>query len=163
LNIVRIPVGYWSYVNPWGPYTQGAAPYLDKAITWARKTRLKVIIDLHGAPKSQNGFDHSGRKQANPQWGDADSIAYTHQTLRILNEKYAKPDMQDVVVAIQPLNEPIVAKIPTDTVRRFYCDAFYNFATGQRYPNRSARRFQRPKLDERVPHAAGQKRSGCRG
>jgi hypothetical protein len=23
LNIVRIPVGYWSYVNPWGPYTQG--------------------------------------------------------------------------------------------------------------------------------------------
>jgi aryl-phospho-beta-D-glucosidase BglC (GH1 family) len=126
LNIVRIPVGYWSYVNPWGPYTQGAAPYLDKAITWARKTRLKVIIDLHGAPKSQNGFDHSGRKQANPQWGDADSIAYTHQTLRILNEKYAKPDMQDVVVAIQPLNEPIVAKIPTDTVRRFYRDAFYN-------------------------------------
>lgn len=123
---MRIPVGYWSYVNPWGPYTPGAAPYLDKAIVWARKTGLKVIIDLHGAPKSQNGFDHSGRKQSNPQWGDADSVAYTHQTLRILNERYAKPDMQDVVVAIQPLNEPIVAKIPIDTVRRFYRDAFYN-------------------------------------
>jgi glucan 1,3-beta-glucosidase len=126
LNMVRIPVGYWSYVNPWGPYTQGAAPYLDKAIAWARETGLKVIIDLHGAPKSQNGFDHSGRKQSNPQWGDADSIAYTHQTLRILNERYAKPDMQDVVVAIQPLNEPIVAEIPMDTVRQFYRDAFYD-------------------------------------
>jgi glucan 1,3-beta-glucosidase len=27
-NVVRIPVGYWSYVEPWGPYTQGAAPYV---------------------------------------------------------------------------------------------------------------------------------------
>ncbi|KAF2626268.1 glycoside hydrolase family 5 protein [Macroventuria anomochaeta] len=125
-NVVRIPIGYWSYVEPWGPFTQGAAPYLDKAITWARETGLKVVIDLHGAPKSQNGFDHSGQKLANPGWGDADSLAYTHQTLKIINEKYAKPDMQDVVVAIQPVNEPFLAMVPQDTVSQFYRDAYYN-------------------------------------
>lgn len=124
--MVRIPVGYWSYVEPWGPFTQGAAPYLDLAITWARETGLKVVVDLHGAPKSQNGFDHSGQKLANPGWGDADSLAYTHETLKILNEKYAKPDLQDVVVAIQPINEPFLAQIPQDTVQQFYRDAYYN-------------------------------------
>lgn len=80
---MRIPVGYWSYVEPWGPFTQGAAPYLDQAITLACETGLKIVIDLHGVPESQNGFDHSGQKLSNPGWGDADSVAYTHQALRI--------------------------------------------------------------------------------
>lgn len=125
-NLVRIPVGYWSYVEPWGPYAQGAAPYLDAAIDWARITGLKVAIDLHGAPKSQNGFDHSGHRLPTPAWGDADSLGYTHATLRIIEEKYAKPEMQDVVVAIQPLNEPYLMKLDKEMVKQFYRDAYYN-------------------------------------
>lgn len=125
-NIVRIPVGYWSYVEPWGPYTQGAAPYLDAAIGWARQTGLKVVIDLHGAPKSQNGFDHSGHRAAAPGWGDADSLSYTHAALKQIEDKYAKPDMQDVVVAIQFLNEPFLSKLDPNMVKQFYRDAFYN-------------------------------------
>lgn len=27
-NVIRIPVGYWSYVDAWGPYASGAAPYV---------------------------------------------------------------------------------------------------------------------------------------
>ena len=34
--------------------------------------------------------------------------------------------MQDVVVAIQPVNEPFLAKVLQDTVRQFYRDAYYN-------------------------------------
>lgn len=117
---------YWSYVQPWGPYAQGAAPYLDAAIDWARITGLKVIIDLHGAPKSQNGFDHSGHKAAYPAWGDADSLRYTHATLKQIETKYAVPAMQDVIVAIQFLNEPFLQKIDKDMVRQFYRDAFFN-------------------------------------
>lgn len=125
-NLVRIPVGYWSFVEPWGPYAQGAAPYLDSAIDWARQTGLKVVIDLHGAPKSQNGFDHSGQKLASPGWGDADSLSYTHTVLKQIEEKYAKPELQDVVVAIQFLNEPFLSKLNPETVKQFYRDAFYN-------------------------------------
>jgi glucan 1,3-beta-glucosidase len=113
-------------VAPWGPYVQGAAPYLDAAIDWARQTGLKVVIDLHGAPKSQNGFDHSGRKSATPGWGDADSLSYTHATLKQIEQKYAAPDMQDVVVAIQPLNEPFLALLDRNVVKQFYRDAYYN-------------------------------------
>ena len=56
LNHVRLPVGSWAWdVSGGEPYIQGQLPYLRKAITWARKYGIKVIIDLHGAPGSQNG------------------------------------------------------------------------------------------------------------
>jgi glucan 1,3-beta-glucosidase len=125
-NLVRIPVGYWSYVTPWGPYVQGAAPYLDAAVDWARLTGLKIVIDLHGAPKSQNGFDHSGHRASIPGWGDGDSLGYTHAALRVIEGKYAVPSMQDVIVAIQPLNEPFLVKLDKNMVRNFYRDAYYN-------------------------------------
>ena len=40
----------------------GAQDYLDKAIEWSHANDLKVMIDLHGAPNTQNGFDNSGLK-----------------------------------------------------------------------------------------------------
>jgi glucan 1,3-beta-glucosidase len=58
LNHVRIPIGYWAYeVGPGEPYIQGQHAYLLKAVSWAAKHNLKVIIDLHGAPGSQNGYE----------------------------------------------------------------------------------------------------------
>jgi glucan 1,3-beta-glucosidase len=125
-NTVRIPIGYWAYLDAAGTYTFGAVPYLDKAIGWARQTGLKVIIDLHGAPKSQNGFDHSGHKLAAPQWGQGDSIAQTHKVLKTLESKYAIPSMQDVVIAIELLNEPFLSKLDSNMVKQFYQDGYNN-------------------------------------
>lgn len=100
--------------------------YLDRAVDWARITGLKIVVDLHGAPKSQNGFDHSGHKASEPVWGDADSLSYTHLALRKIEEKYAQPWMQDVVAAIEVLNEPFLRMLDLNMVRQFYRDAFYN-------------------------------------
>jgi len=87
-NTVRIPIGYWAYSLDSGEtYTQGAAPYLDNAIDWARQTGLKVMIDLHGAPLSQNGFDNSGHKTDNPQWQQGDSVAQTLAVLDTISKK----------------------------------------------------------------------------
>jgi glucan 1,3-beta-glucosidase len=56
LNHVRLPIGYWAFeVGPGEPYISGQQAYIQKAITWATKYNLKVIVDLHGAPGSQNG------------------------------------------------------------------------------------------------------------
>lgn len=61
LNHVRIPIGYWAFeVGPGEPFIQGQLPYLQQAVGWAQSNGLKVIIDLHGAPGSQNGFVHPG-------------------------------------------------------------------------------------------------------
>ena len=49
LNHVRIPIGYWAFdVSGGEPFIQGQLPYLNKAIGWAQKYNLKVIVDLHG-------------------------------------------------------------------------------------------------------------------
>ena len=56
LNHVRLPIGYWAFeVGPGEPYISGQLPYLQNAIEWAANYSLKVIVDLHGAPGSQNG------------------------------------------------------------------------------------------------------------
>lgn len=58
LNHVRIPIGHWSLnKNSTEPYPVGAYPYLKKAVAWCQKYGLKVVLDLHGAPGSQNGYD----------------------------------------------------------------------------------------------------------
>lgn len=54
MNHVRIPIGYWA-VSKFGndPYVDGQLEYMDRAITWARETGLKVLVDLHGGMLAQ--------------------------------------------------------------------------------------------------------------
>ena len=142
-NTVRIPVGCmrshpahlficmtdtpldWAFQKFNDPYIQGAAPYIDQAITWARSTRLKVWIDLHGAPGSQNGYDNSGHN-GTIGWGDGSTVAETRSVIQQIANKYAHPDYQDTVVAIEVLNEPQSTKISggPDTVVQYYNDAY---------------------------------------
>jgi glucan 1,3-beta-glucosidase len=103
---------------------QGAAPYLDAAIDWARSLGLKIVIDLHGAPGSQNGYDNSGQRTANPQWQTGDTVKQTLQVLKKISDKYAQPSYQDVIVGIQLLNEPLIGRVNEDVVRQFYRDGF---------------------------------------
>ncbi|MCJ1421135.1 exo-1,3-beta-glucanase [Xylographa parallela] len=121
-NTVRIPVGYWAFMLvPGEPYIQGAASYLDQAIGWARQTNLKVWIDLHGAPGSQNGYDNSGHRTSKPGWESGNTVQQTLEVIQIMAGKYATPEMQDVVVAIELLNEPLASQLPsTPELESFY-------------------------------------------
>ena len=73
---------------------------------------LKVWIDLHGAPGSQNGFDNSGHRIDKPQWSTGDTVAKTLDVLTQITQKYAVPAYEDVVVAIELLNEPLASALP---------------------------------------------------
>ncbi|KAI9779468.1 MAG: exo-1,3-beta-glucanase [Peltula sp. TS41687] len=124
-NTVRIPVGYWAF-KKYGedPYVQGAAPYLERAIGWARSTGLKVWIDLHGAAGSQNGFDNSGQRTSNIQFLQGGTAQHTLGVLQQISEKYAKQEYQDVVVAIELINEPLPPKVDLNSLRQFYHDGY---------------------------------------
>ena len=107
------------------PYIQGAGPYLDKAIAWARQTGLKVWIDLHGAPGSQNGFDNSGHLTKTPSWTQGDTTKQTLEVIKHIADKYANKDYQDVVVAMELLNEPLPDKLSgIDAVVQFSKDGY---------------------------------------
>lgn len=123
-NIVRIPIGYWAYDTFGAPYVQGAAVYMDAAVDWARSVGLKIIIDLHGAPGSQNGYDNSGQRLASPTWQSGDTVKQTLQVLMTISEKYAQTKYQDVIVGIQLLNEPLMDKLNADVLRQFYRDGY---------------------------------------
>jgi glucan 1,3-beta-glucosidase len=63
LNFVRIPIGYWAIevLDGEGFLPNTSWQYFLKAIQWARKYGLRINLDLHALPGSQNGWNHSGR------------------------------------------------------------------------------------------------------
>ena len=58
LNLVRIPVPYFIFGDR--PPYPGCVEYLDRAFDWAEECGLKILIDLHTCPGSQNGYDNGG-------------------------------------------------------------------------------------------------------
>lgn len=125
LNHVRIPIGYWAVAPLAGdPYVQGQLAVLDKAIGWARAEGLKVMIDLHGAPGSQNGFDNSGR--FGPiNWQQGNTVSETLDAIKGLTKRYASAS--DVVTSVELLNEPLPAAGGSflDNTKQFYQDGYH--------------------------------------
>lgn len=64
LDHVRIPFSYWAVaVYDDDPYLfRTSWRYLLRGIEWARRHGLRVNLDLHALPGSQNGWNHSGRQ-----------------------------------------------------------------------------------------------------
>ncbi|GAB7353179.1 hypothetical protein MBLNU459_g3707t1 [Dothideomycetes sp. NU459] len=118
-NVVRIPIGYWAYNNTNSPFVDGAAPYMDQAITWARQVGIKVIIDLHAAPGSQNGFDNSGQRMDYPQWQEGDTVETTLAVLQTIQNQYGASSYDDVVAGIELLNEPLSSELNFDDLKQF--------------------------------------------
>ncbi|KAI1388124.1 glucan 1,3-beta-glucosidase precursor [Hypoxylon trugodes] len=123
LNFVRIPVGYWSVTPlPGDPYVDGAYTYLRNSLDWATRNNLKVMIDLHGAPGSQNGLDNSGRRGA-VTWTQGDTVKQTLTALNKLRDDFAS---HPAVASIELLNEPMSPDLNMDTVRQFMTDGASN-------------------------------------
>ncbi|KAI4521815.1 glycoside hydrolase family 5 protein [Schizophyllum commune Loenen D] len=104
LTHVRLPIGYWAFeTGPGEPYINGQIPYLQKALDWAAKYGLKVNVDLHGAPGSQNGFDNSGQKMTKPGWAyNETNVARTEAVLQTMTELVKDSEAASIIA---PLNE----------------------------------------------------------
>ncbi|KAJ4796520.1 hypothetical protein LUZ62_047766 [Rhynchospora pubera] len=133
LNAVRIPVGWWiaSDPNPPKPFVGGSLQALDNAFTWAEKYNLKVIVDLHAAPGSQNGFEHSASRDGKQEWGTTDeNIKQTVNVIDFLSSRYAK---RRGLLAIELINEPLAPGATLDSLKKYY-QAGYN-AVRKHTPN----------------------------
>ncbi|KIJ66234.1 glycoside hydrolase family 5 protein [Hydnomerulius pinastri MD-312] len=132
LNHVRLPIGYWAFeVGPGEPYIQGQLPYLQKAVQWAGQYGLKVIVDLHGAPGSQNGYDNSGQRMSFPTWhSNQTNIDRTDDIIKTIASMFA--GQEDVVPIIAPLNEPAGydGSAVLSAVKQYWYDSWGNI----RYP-----------------------------
>jgi glucan 1,3-beta-glucosidase len=105
---LRIPIGYWAFETYGSPYYKGEqTKYLDKAIGWAKDHDMKVWVDLHGLPGSQNGQDNSGHA-GDVKWQTGDNEENSIEVLKAIAKKYGAKEYADVVVAIELANEPKV-------------------------------------------------------
>uniref|UniRef100_A0A5B7BDW9 Putative glucan 1,3-beta-glucosidase A n=1 Tax=Davidia involucrata TaxID=16924 RepID=A0A5B7BDW9_DAVIN len=120
LNAVRIPVGWWiaSDPTPPKPYVGGSLKALDKAFSWAQKYGLKVIIDQHAVPGSQNGWEHSSSRDGFQEWGETDeNIQETVSVINFLTARYAK---NPSLYAVQLINEPLAPGVSLERLAKYY-------------------------------------------
>jgi glucan 1,3-beta-glucosidase len=109
LNHVRLPIGYWALDIAQGePWVDGSWEYVIKAAQWCKNNGLQLMVDLHGAPGSQNGNDHSGQSG---NIGFFNSDANINRAVRVIGQiaQWANStEWRDTVSIIQLLNEPIL-------------------------------------------------------
>lgn len=140
VNFVRLPLGYWNVFDmqycPNAPSDDSARmcnlktimsaasyrPYIDKILGFARKHGQKVLLDLHGAPGSQNGASHSGcsLKDGNIYWDTDWNKQNTLNAVRALAE-ICKSNL-DVCYGIEVLNEPGWS-LDRSSLQKYYQDA----------------------------------------
>ncbi|KAJ2237125.1 hypothetical protein IWW45_001243 [Coemansia sp. RSA 485] len=123
INWIRIPIGYWAFnLTKDEPFVDGQIPYVERILEWSRDVGLKVELDLHGAPGSQNGYDNSGRR-GTPEW--LLSRVNVDRTLDALTKMtQLAVDWDDVVYGIQILNEPSRWKWAVSDILEFYNEAY---------------------------------------
>lgn len=129
LNWVRLPVPYWAIETfDSEPYFERTAwTYVLKALKWARKYGLRVFLELHTAPGSQNGLNHSGRLNPINWLNGPMGVANAQRTLehiRVLTEFVSQPEYEPVVTMFGPINEPLMGIIGRDVLDSFYFEAY---------------------------------------
>jgi glucan 1,3-beta-glucosidase len=118
LNAVRLPVGYGILEdNP--PFITGTET-LNRAFAQAKANGLGVLLDLHGAPGSQNGMDHSGRS-GKLEWHT--SKANIAHTVQIIDGLAAYCKQFDNLIGLEMLNEPRW-DVPIDIIKGYYLEAY---------------------------------------
>ncbi|BGP44003.1 hypothetical protein JCM10450v2_008219 [Rhodotorula kratochvilovae] len=113
LNWVRIPFGWWA-IETWDgePFLANVAwTYILKAIEWARKYGLRVNLDFHALPGSQNGYNHSGKQGSINILNGVMGLANAQRALdyiRTVTEFISQPAYRNVVPMFSVMNEPYV-------------------------------------------------------
>ncbi|KAL9604638.1 MAG: hypothetical protein Q9219_000358 [cf. Caloplaca sp. 3 TL-2023] len=118
---VRIPYSYWAVTTfPGDPYVPKISwRYLLRAIEYCRKYGLRVNLDLHALPGSQNGWNHSGRQGAIGWLDGTDGSLNAQRSLDIhtqLSTFFAQPRYKNVITIYGLANEPKMIALPTSAV-----------------------------------------------
>ncbi|KAI3479652.1 hypothetical protein L1887_58273 [Cichorium endivia] len=129
LNWVRLPIGFWAletYSNE--PFLEGVAwNYVLKAIQWARKYGLRINLDLHAVPGSQNAYNHSGRvgfiNYLQGLMGKANGQR-TLDYIRQIAQFISQPEIRNVVPMFSVINEPYAISIGQPALQSWYSEVY---------------------------------------
>lgn len=129
LDHVRIPFSYWAWQTFDGdPYVfRTSWRYLLRGIEWARKHGLRINLDVHGLPGSQNGWNHSGR-QGDIGWlNGTDGDLNAQRSLEMhnaLSQFFSQPRYKNIIAFYGLCNEPKMTALSTTAVQNWTATAF---------------------------------------
>ena len=111
LNTIRLPFYYLNILNEdlSRKSEAEAFAFLDWFVETAGKHGLYVILDLHGAPGSQNGYEHSGAaERVENLWDNEKNVAATVDLWDFVSTHYSetKPELGKWIATYDLLNEP---------------------------------------------------------
>lgn len=151
INSLRLPIGDFQFV-PYGPYhgcVDGGLEHIDQLLDWAHEYGLTVLLDVHTAKDSQNGFDNSGQargmewlsndnfqhwpileaswfgtfERSNNSYLDINYSNIQHSLLVVqtILDRYAN---HPAVLGVEPLNEPWWFTPLPELKRLFYWEGY---------------------------------------
>ncbi|RAL17414.1 putative exo-beta-1,3-glucanase [Aspergillus homomorphus CBS 101889] len=121
LDHVRLQYSYWAVRTYDGdPYVPKIAwRYLLRAIEYCRKYGLRVNLDPHGIPGSQNGWNHSGHQGKIGWLNGTDGALNRQRSLDMhnqLSQFFAQDRYKNVVTIYGLANEPLMLSLPVADV-----------------------------------------------
>ena len=151
LNTIRIPVPYFFFGDR--PPFLGCVEELDKAFGWAERYGLKILIDLHTAPDSQNGFDNGGISGVCKFFQEPEEIDFVYTVLERLAKRYGQ---REGLFGIQILNEPVSEEMwSVMDIQKRYKPVDAAKAAGSRgYDPEQLKEFYLTAYDRIQPHLA---------
>ncbi len=114
MNCLRLPMWWRNFCNEDGTLRENAFDRVDKFVEEAGKRGIYVILDMHGAPGSQSGSDHSAVDGGDDKigaskffFGDKEEVENNQRIFYELWEEIAKHYRENPWVAgYDLLNEP---------------------------------------------------------
>ena len=133
---IRVPFGYWIFGDI-PPFVRGIEQ-LDRVLDLAANYSIKVLLDLHGAVGSQNGFDNSGRAcdirrgaeklcvipcPKHAEWGRDTNGSTVNQTLATITKVAERYKDHPAVWGFELVNEPRL--INMSVLKDYYTRGYY--------------------------------------
>lgn len=120
-NLLRLPLNYRMFEADAKPYTlrPNAWKWVDRAVSWAEKHGMYVILDMHGVQGGQSPYDHTGRANQNRLWTSEDN---KNRLAWLWTQVASRYRANPAVVAYDVKNEPYGGSKPqqVEVFKRVY-------------------------------------------
>ncbi|MCR5754324.1 MAG: family 16 glycosylhydrolase [Acetatifactor sp.] len=127
MNCIRLPMWYRNLVDENGEFYDNCFERVDWFVEQAAKRNMYVILDMHGAPGSQNGSDHSGKDGGDHKQDASEFFFGDEATVKANQELYYK--IWEAIAEHYKGNEWVAGY---DLLNEPYCTYRYNTSQGDK-------------------------------
>lgn len=124
MALVRVPIGFWALIDTTAdePYVHaGQLAQIDRILPWLYQRGMRLLLDLHGLPGSQNGAQPSGHNSTTLGFYDADQQKRSDDTVQAAVQYIQSSVYASVFAGLAVANEPdTFSDQQLATLRDFY-------------------------------------------